>query len=130
MNRSGTCLCGGLQFELEGEPVFPHSCACSMCRRWAGAPWMDWVEFPRAGLRWLGEDNLKLYRSSPKTQRGFCQLCGSSLVALDDDSEWVSVARESLRDPDPSLRPRSTSFPEGLPAWIQIPSLPPPKDSD
>lgn len=33
----GTCLCGGIKFEIKGPLVAPSNCHCTMCRKQHGA---------------------------------------------------------------------------------------------
>jgi hypothetical protein len=34
----GGCLCGGIRYQISGEPRSADYCHCRMCRRTAGAP--------------------------------------------------------------------------------------------
>ena len=73
----GSCLCGITNFIAKCEPMNPHLCSCSMCQKSSGAPTVAWVEFALKDFEWGAESKLGLYRSSEKTQRCFCQKCGS-----------------------------------------------------
>ncbi|MBI2990047.1 MAG: GFA family protein [Candidatus Magasanikbacteria bacterium] len=57
-----------------------------------------------------------LYRSSKKTQRGFCPKCGSTLFALDDDSKYICMTITTLRDKN-KIIPEFESFKENSPKW-------------
>src|SRR3990172_913647 len=75
----GRCLCGALNYELDGPYSAMIHCHCSMCRKHHGTGFATFVVAPIAGLRWIsGQDRLALYRSSPKGVRTFCSACGSA----------------------------------------------------
>jgi hypothetical protein len=78
MRTKGNCLCGSVEFhgEVADAPEF-GVCHCGMCQKWTGGPAfaisMENVEFTKTGA-------LVWYRSSDWAERGFCGLCGSSLL--------------------------------------------------
>ena len=75
----GRCLCGALNYQLDGPVAAMVHCHCSMCRKHHGTGFATFVAGPLAGYRWnSGEDRLVRYRSSPKGMRSFCGVCGSA----------------------------------------------------
>ena len=38
MTHVGSCFCGAVQLEAEGEPEAMGYCHCSSCRSWSGGP--------------------------------------------------------------------------------------------
>ncbi|MBS3169651.1 GFA family protein [Candidatus Woesearchaeota archaeon] len=117
----GSCLCGYVKFTLSGKPSDPHLCYCQICQKWSGAPVVAWVNFPLSSLKYAcGEPTL--YRSSPKTQRGFCPKCGSTLFALDDGSTKICMTTAVLDDKD-KITPEFESFKESSPPWLHVPDV-------
>lgn len=81
----GGCLCGTIRFAAIGPPLNPHTCSCKMCQRHTGALTAAWVEFSRENVQWLGPGGMpSVWRSSKKSSRAFCPVCGSSIGAIDD----------------------------------------------
>lgn len=115
---TGGCLCGNIRYRATGEPTFPHFCTCRMCQRWSGAPVVSWVDFPLASVV-FDSGSPTLHRTCETTQRGFCPVCGGGVFALDDGSEWISIAMGTLDDPN-ALVPASQSFPESAPSWLKV----------
>ena len=75
----GTCLCGAVTLEVEGELEHaPEACHCSQCRKQSGHV-LAAVNVRRSALKIHGEDRVTWYRSSDKVRRGFCSVCGSTL---------------------------------------------------
>ena|SRR3990170_2276027 len=112
----GRCLCGNIQFSIIAEPKDPHLCYCHMCQYWSGAPVVAWASFPLSAINYeKGEPSL--YRSSERTQRGFCNKCGSTLFALDDNSKDICMTISVLEDKD-EIIPVFESFKESAPKWL------------
>lgn len=74
MTHQGSCHCGGIAFELDGEITDAIDCNCSLCRR-RGALL---AFFPREALRLTTpEDNLGTYRfGKERIDHHFCPTCG------------------------------------------------------
>lgn len=84
----GACLCGAVRYEVDELAHLTH-CHCSLCRKHHGAPFASFVEVPRQSLRWLAEDAVAEYRSSPGRARRFCSICSAVAPTLHGDRYWV-----------------------------------------
>ena len=74
----GSCLCGGIRYEISGELKDVLNCHCSMCRKAHGAAFRSRARIRAADFRLTcGEDLLTFYQSSPGTHRGYCRVCRS-----------------------------------------------------
>lgn len=89
--KTGSCLCGGVTFELRGELRPSVACHCVQCRKTSG----HHVSATQVGpdqLVMTSHDTLAWYQSSPEAERGFCSRCGSSLFwRSQQDGGRVSV---------------------------------------
>lgn len=117
----GGCLCGHTRFRATGEPMMPHTCSCTMCQQYSGAPTVCWVVFPKEAVEWIGEAGMPaLYRSSDFSSRAFCARCGSNLGAI-DDKPTIGLLSGSFDAKDQlALRPLTHSFETSRPAWWHI----------
>jgi hypothetical protein len=102
----GSCLCGGIRYEIDGALGTALFCHCSMCRKAHGSAFRARAAVPRAAFRWTsGEALLARYESSPGTFRCFCSVCGSPLASFfADDPATVGLPLGAL-DGDPGVRP-------------------------
>jgi hypothetical protein len=118
----GGCLCGHIRFRATGAPGFPHSCSCAICRRHSGAPTLAWVEFARGRVEWTGPGGAPAaWRSSERSSRAFCPVCGSTVGAL-DDAPVVALAVGAFDRPGrAALAPRSHSYRASRPRWWRLP---------
>lgn len=82
----GSCLCGGVRYEYEGEITEIAMCHCSQCRRAQGTGFVTNCPIEREKFRVIaGTEFIKKYRASPLKVRTFCSNCGSPLFSARDD---------------------------------------------
>lgn len=78
---TGSCLCGGIKYEISGPILGPANCHCTMCRKQHGAAFRSRARVRESDFRLIqGENLIQFYESSPGTRRGFCKTCGSPVV--------------------------------------------------
>jgi hypothetical protein len=98
----GSCLCGGVRFEIQPPTRFCAHCHCSLCRRAHGAPLVTWAGVPLAQFRLsAGKELLASYASSAEAKRSFCSRCGSSL--LFESSRWPDEVHVAVANIDGAL---------------------------
>lgn len=95
---TGSCLCGAVRFEVQGELSEATACHCVQCRKQSGHFWAS-ANVPRSALRVQGEEHLRWYASSAKVRRGFCAHCGGFLFWDPPARDWTSVALGALDAP-------------------------------
>jgi hypothetical protein len=75
---SGGCQCGAVRFHA-GKLGRPSICHCRMCQKQFGNFFGALVSADQAHLTWT-RGQPKLFRSSAKIHRGFCEKCGTPLT--------------------------------------------------
>lgn len=116
----GSCLCGGVRFELAGTPQFINHCHCSMCRKVHGAAFGSFLHADASGFRWLaGQSQVENYQSSPENVRAFCRVCGSNMPVLEEEDTHVIIPAGSLDD-DPIVRPVVHIHTASKAPWYEI----------
>ncbi|WP_413584486.1 GFA family protein [Bdellovibrio sp. HCB274] len=121
----GSCLCGGVVFEVETVTGPFELCHCSRCRKATGSAFMPAVGVLREGFRFLkGTDLIKIYdapvRKTPPGYRSiFCGVCGSPVPDPTDNSPEFEIAAGVLDD-DPGFRPDKHIFVEVKSPWFTI----------
>src|SRR5215831_14379516 len=100
----GSCLCGGIRYELGSQLRAITHCHCAMCRKAHGAAFATHGGVSKNSLSVVsGADLLKEYRSSSLVTRSFCSQCGSQLFWSKSGEDWVAVALGTL---DTAYEPR------------------------
>jgi hypothetical protein len=117
----GSCLCGGIRYEINGKLYDALNCHCSMCRKAQGAAFRSRAKVHSAEFRLLcGEELLTFFASSPGNHRGFCRVCGSPILSkFDDDPSVFSLPLGGLDD-DPGIRPQMHVFIASKAPWFAI----------
>jgi len=96
--HSGSCLCGAVRIEVEGELPGPDACHCSQCRKTSGHVWAS-TDVPRSRVTIRGDDAVTWYRSSEKVRRGFCATCGSALFWDPLGLDYIGIAMGAFDPP-------------------------------
>jgi hypothetical protein len=81
MTHVGSCFCGTVQLEVDGEPEGMGYCHCRSCRAWSGGPvnaFSLWK--PEAVRITSGSDELATYQKTAFSQRRYCAKCGGHLM--------------------------------------------------
>src|SRR5205085_1658725 len=78
---AGSCLCGGVRFEVELPFRRANHCHCEFCRKHSGAFGETQGRVPREQFRLLqGEELLRVFKPEGETAvKALCSVCGSSL---------------------------------------------------
>jgi hypothetical protein len=77
--HTGGCLCGAVEYETHGAPMWVAHCHCTTCRRSTGAPVTTFIGFKRPAFAW-SKGEPAVYSSSPGVYRKFCARCGTPLT--------------------------------------------------
>ena len=103
----GHCECGSVRFEADSEITEFSHCHCSQCRRLHGAAFATFAGVSRNHFRYVaGEDAITVYASSPKNDRVFCSVCGSTiLVDAKEEPDALYVSMSAIEGDPP--RPRA-----------------------
>jgi hypothetical protein len=119
----GSCLCGGVRFEVTAAFLRAGHWHSSRCRKHSGTFGETQGRVPRAGFRLVaGEALLRVYRPAPgAAAKVFCSVCGSSLFGGEwPDGDEVSVRLGALDD-DPGIRPGYHTFVGSKAPWETLP---------
>jgi len=118
---TGSCLCAGVRYEIEGTLTEVRNCHCSICRKAHGAAFRSRASVRAKDFRWTsGEQSITWYESSPGTHRGFCSRCGSPLLSRFDDRPEVYGLPLGCLDLDPGVRPAMHIFVGSKAPWYEI----------
>jgi hypothetical protein len=113
----GSCLCGGVRFELRQPFRRASHCHCSRCRKHSGTFGETQGRVQRDGFRLLGgEELIRVWRPEDGgAAKAFCVACGYW-----PDGDEVSVRLGALDD-DPGIRPQFHTFVDSRAPWEALP---------
>ena len=118
----GSCLCGGVEFELAEAPETLRYCHCESCKKLSGSIGTVNGRVPSNTIRILaGKDLLQTFQPAEGSAKTFCRTCGSNLFGGGwPDSETTSVRASALDDPF-EARPSAHLFVRSVAAWETLP---------
>jgi len=117
----GRCLCGGVQYEYDGELKELAVCHCKMCKRAQGTPFATNAPINANLFRIVtGADLLKDYFSSEKKKRVFCVNCGSPLFSQIIDIPEVLRLRVGSVDSGKIPQPDYQQYCESMSGWFVL----------
>ena len=125
--HTGSCLCEGVQFEVDGELSPILLCHCGRCRKSGGSAFNSVLLARAAEFRWVKGQELAteytqpLRDTPPPYTRRFCSRCGSPLPLSREmqGQEWVAIWAGTL-DGDPKTRPNRHIFVSKKAPWFEI----------
>ena len=117
----GSCLCGGVRYEVTGPFLRAGHCHCSRCRKHSGAAVCTQGRVRQEDFRLLqGRELLRSYDTPGHASKVFCTVCGSSLFG----GTWPEGPEVSIRfgtlDGDPGIRPQGHTFVDSKAVWDEI----------
>ena len=115
----GSCLCGQVRYEIRGAIEYASRCWCTMCQKQHGSAFGLYANLASADFVIVqGEDKVARYPSSPGIERGFCQVCGSSLTWQDAGTrDRIAVALGTFDTPYGEKVTRDLHL-ESKPGWM------------
>ena len=94
MNHKGSCHCGRVAFEVEGEPTEAMACNCSICSRKGSLLWF----VPRDNLRLLTPEATATYTFNKHViKHRFCPNCGIHTYGEAPDPKGRPMAAINVR---------------------------------
>ncbi len=125
MTIRGSCLCGGVKFELS-RVIGPFEiCHCSRCRKVSGGQGVAAVGVNPADYKLVsGHDLIGTYtapilHAPPPYHVDFCKVCGSPVPPVSPTGDFMEIAA-GLLDDDPGIKPDKHIFVELIPKWDVI----------
>jgi hypothetical protein len=112
-NYTGSCLCGAIKYEVNGEPVRTAVCHCDDCRKATGSSYATNFFFK--------EEDIVVTQGTPKEfqhksdagntmTKQFCGNCGSQLFGIGTGSPGVKHVKAGTLDNVGDLKPAISVF--------------------
>jgi hypothetical protein len=115
----GSCICGAVSYEIEGEPRGFFHCYCRRCRKSSGTGHASNVIVKPVSASWTaGEELLRNYKvpDAERFRTVFCSRCGSPMPRIAPDLSVAVIPAGSL-DSDAPLTPTDRIMWESRAEW-------------
>jgi hypothetical protein len=116
--QHGRCLCGDVEWTVDGPLDRMTHCHCGRCRKAHGTPFATYAFAAAGGVRLRGAARITRYASSPGFVRGFCGRCGSVVPSAAVDGR-LQIPVGALTT-DPGVRPEAHIFVASTAPWYEI----------
>ena len=118
----GSCLCGGVRFELT-EPFQAVSyCHCTNCKKISGGTGTVSGRVASQAITILeGEDLLRSFEPAEGSAKTFCAVCGSNLFGGGWPTSPQASVRLSTLDGPFDRKPEAHIFVRSVAAWETLP---------
>jgi hypothetical protein len=118
---TGRCLCGGVTYSVDAEPVVQAVCHCTDCQRETGNLVLVVVGLPCAPLQVQG-DSIASYSTigtdhGGETQRSFCSTCGSPVFSFAAVMPDVAFIKAGSLDDASWLKPVAEAWTTSAQPW-------------
>ena len=116
-NYLGSCLCGTVKFEVQGDFDSFYLCHCKHCQKDTGSAHAANLFSTSAKLVWQSGEDVVASFTLPNTHhnKSFCQLCGSAVPSV--QGAGLLVVPAGSLDTDISILPTAHIFLSSRAAW-------------
>lgn len=96
---NGRCLCGNIQFSIQGNHLGIYQCHCSECRKITGSSGNSSCVIPTERFTWInGKSNISSYMHESGYRSDFCSQCGSPAPNIMKNGSFYWVPAGALED--------------------------------
>lgn len=121
MSTKGYCMCGTVQYELDGEVGDAVRCYCRTCQCATGSAFATVTVADASRFRITeGEEAISSYESSPGKRRYFCSNCGSAIYTMLDSDKSTYRLRVGGLENAPGVNVRKHIFVAEKVSWYNI----------
>ncbi len=117
---TGSCLCGGIRFEITPPSSGFRYCHCSRCQKVTGAAHAANLFLPQSQFKWLAGEELARHYVLPGAKRfavSFCTQCGTRVPHKIATTENMLIPAGVL-DAKPDLAPEFNIFWNSKAPWL------------
>lgn len=119
--HKGSCLCGEIQYQIDGEIGDGFYCHCQRCRKASGSAFASNAILPPNSFKLVqGEQFYKAYfNESTGLIRTFCNNCGSPILS-ERPATGLTAIRLGTLDSPLSKGPKAHIFVASKAEWNEI----------
>ena len=117
----GSCLCGGIKYQIHNQLGPIIYCHCQRCRKSSGSAFVTSTEISRSDFEVIeGQDLIKRYPNPGSVDRFFCAHCGSQLYSQRETTPLIMRVRLGTLDDRISEKVGAHIFVGSKAEWHEI----------
>jgi hypothetical protein len=118
----GSCLCGGVTYACDADPVFVANCHCTDCQKQTGSAFSTVVGVPRSSLHVEGATLSSFTTVGTDTgqpaERQFCSGCGSPIATLSQAIPELALIKAGTLTDRSLVAPRAEVWCDSAQPWV------------
>ena len=114
---TGSCNCGDIRYEVDGEPKNVVNCHCGLCRRMNGAAFSTYVVVLETDFRLL-QGELTAWNVTRNAVKSFCGRCGTPIHNRNPKYQGLRMLHLGSLDESSQLSPQINIYCENEVDWI------------
>jgi hypothetical protein len=121
-SMQGSCLCGGVRFEVTEPFVGVVHCHCASCKKLSGGGGTTSGLVATSAIHVLaGEELLRTFQPADGKAKTFCSACGSNVFGAGYPESEASAVRLTTLDAGLEQEPRAHIFVRSVASWETLP---------
>lgn len=124
MSQSGSCQCGKVRYEVEGERLGLVFCQCTECQKLSAGIGSYSMIVPKDALRIVAGELKSWERSAASGARNrawMCAECGNRIYHDNPDDPVLIRLKAGTLDDAAALTPDAFVWTRSAPAWLRPP---------
>ena len=119
MAITGGCLCGGVRYRIDAEPIATRVCWCRVCQYLGAGNGTVNTGFASAAVHIEGtlDDYVSIAESGNVMHRRFCPQCGTQLFSAAEARPHLVFVRGGTLDNPEIGRPTANIWASSAPGW-------------
>lgn len=109
---TGSCMCGNVKFEADGDPVFSGNCHCEDCRKTSGAAYSTFVFMNKEDVKLTGKVSSYDHKadSGNVLTKHFCGNCGCPMYTENEVRPTMVGLRAGVINEHETVKPTVNVF--------------------
>lgn len=123
MKRMGSCQCGQVRYEVDGDALFTYACHCHTCQKRTGSAFSIGAVYPKVALRCSGE-LIAFERTSDAGEintRFSCSKCGNVIYGIGASTPGIVKLQAGTLDVTTDVVPNVHIWAKHAQPWVVLP---------
>lgn len=120
---NGSCLCGGVTYSSEAEPILTGLCHCRTCQKLTSSAFSVNVAMPANSVKIVGQ-TLRIVEgaggSGQPVKLRMCSYCGSAIMTSSEAMPGMEFVKAGTLDDTSWLAPTMEIWCERAQPWVVI----------
>jgi hypothetical protein len=116
---TGGCQCGGVTYELTGDPAVVMQCHCLNCQKSSGTGHVPFAGYPQPQVKVTGKTKGYNYvaDSGGTATTNFCPECGSAIFGTTTSFPGIVAIRLGSMDDSTAFKPQMDVYMKRMRSW-------------